>query len=299
MLRNLAIFSTVVTEKTFAAAARKLEISPSRVSEAVSGLESYINFRLINRSTRQLSLTNEGKSVFKHANKLPGLLEEAYDEINHANLSGKITLTCTHDLGVKILADCLASFERVCPDIRLELVLSDQPLDLISNEIDIAVRIGVPKDSSYIVRTLHTENLGVYASPEFLLHHGPINSLEELQVCNWVCLKQLMRGESIELTSNEARQVISIKNSHFCDSPIMVQKMLCSGMGVGILLPSTIKHELNSGQLIPVLPNWVGPSMEFALYYPSRRNLPNRTRCLVEYILSANLFESSAKVVQA
>ena len=290
MLRHLAIFATVVNEQNFAAAARSLAVSPSRVSEAIHALEAYFQARLINRTTRQLSLTNEGKSAFEHARGLPNMLEDIAAMIDRDSMGGKITLTCTHDLAVKFLSSCLADFQQEYSGIQLELLLSDQPIDLISEEIDIAIRVGVPKDSSMIGRSLHSESMRLYASPGFIERHGRPSTIEALQNLNWVCLKQLLNGQAVELFGESGSRVIYITNQHICDSPIMMQKMLCDGMGVGLLLPSTIEQELESKQLVPLLDDWKGPNLDYSLYYPSRRHLPLRTRRLIDHIVAAKWF---------
>ncbi|WP_271274431.1 LysR family transcriptional regulator [Aliamphritea hakodatensis] len=284
-LRALAIFALVVESGSFAAAAKKLATSRSRTSETVASLEKELGIRLLNRSTRKLTLTSEGRSVYHHASQLQQVLDSVEADTNQHTMAGRISITCTHDIGVKKLADHLAAFEQLYPDISVELQLSDEPVDLIAGEIDLAIRVGIPKDSSLVGRSLFQEPMGIYASPSFLERHGMPESPESLSAHRWVLLTQYSGRKTVELECGDQRLKVTPEFVHLCNAPLMMQKMISCGMGLGILLPSTVTAEIQKGELVPVLPGWHGGVLTFSLMYPSRKHLPLRTRSLVDYLI--------------
>ncbi len=284
-LRALAIFAVVVESGSFAAAAKKLATSRSRTSETVANLEKQLGIRLLNRSTRTLSLTSEGKSVYQHAAQLQQVLENVEADTHQHSLSGNISLTCNYDIGVKKLVHYLAAFEALYPEISVELQLHDEPLDLIAEEIDLAIRVGIPKDSSLIGRSLFKEPMGLYASPAYLQKYGVPESAEVLSAHRWILLTQYSGRKSVELEAQGRRLKVTPEFVHLCNAPLMMQKMLVCGMGLGLLLPTTVTEEVACGELVPVLPEWHGGVLTFSLMYPSRKHLPLRTRCLVDYLI--------------
>lgn len=284
-LRALAVFAVVVENSSFSEAARKLQTSRSRVSETVAKLEAELGIRLLNRSTRNLTLTSEGKSVYQHAAQLQQILDDVEIDTNQNIMRGRISLTCNHDVGAKLLAPHFAEFQQCYPDIDLELVLDDEPLDLIAEEIDLAVRVGVPKDSSLVGRALFEDTLKIFASPDYLKRYGIPNTVEELDEHRWIQLPQLFGRKSVELRNKEKRYRVTPKRLHLCSAPLMVKEMLRCGMGLAVLLPSTTQDVINTGDIVPVLPQWTGGTLTFSIMYPSRKHLPHRTRYLIDFLV--------------
>ena len=190
-LKLLAIFATVVEQKSFAAAARTLSSSRSRVSEQVAKLEQLLQVRLLQRTTRKLSLTNEGEQVYKHALRLDSVLKDVEIAVNSKTPSGRVTLTVNHDIAHKFILPKLSLFKQSYPQIDLDLMLEDQAQDLVMEHIDLAIRIGTPKDSSLIARTLFTDSFALFASPEFLEQHYIPETLQELENLPWLVLHQI------------------------------------------------------------------------------------------------------------
>jgi len=283
-LRQLAVFASVAESESFAGAARKLQTSRSRVSETISKLEAELNIRLLNRSTRQLTLTADGKAVYQHARQLQQLLDDVAAETQQQSLRGRISLTCTQDVAVKFVAEILAEFEQLYPNVWVELQISDEPLDLIAEEIDLAIRVGTPKNSSLVGRHLFDQQTRLYASPDYLARFGTPQTIDQLVEHRWLVLLQLSGRKHIELQSGEQIVKLTPGFSHLCNAPLMMQKMLCCGMGIGLMLPASVEPEISRGELVAVLPDWSGPTLAFSLLYPSRRQLPLRTRRLIDFL---------------
>jgi DNA-binding transcriptional LysR family regulator len=289
-LRLLGVFATVIEVGSFAGAARRLGSSRSRISEQVSQLEAQLGVRLIQRSTRQLNITEEGKRVYDQARRLPDILQEVEAMTTASVPSGRVAMTLNHDIAHKYLLPVLEEFQNTYPEIQLDLVLSDDKLDYIHDQIDLGIRIGIPKDDSLIARVLHEEPLHIYAGAEYLAKHGTPTTLNQLNEHKWIGLSQL-QGDGLHFLKQKGQTVqVTPKHLYQSNSPMMLQEMVKAGLGLGVMLPTTVRSEINSGQLVKVMPSLSTEQVVFALVYPSRRQVPVRTRVLIDYLLAANIF---------
>ena len=288
-LKQLAVFNAVVESGSFAAAARKLSTSRSRVSEQVSALEKDLGVRLMQRSTRQLTLTQEGNKVLEQARKLPGILHEVEGVLAPEKPKGRVAITMNQDIAVRFFLPLMARFREAYPDIELDLIIDDARVDIIDQQIDLAIRIGVPKDESLVARVMHEERFSIYASPDYLQRNGRPDTLEDLKKHHWLMLYQ--RGHDV-LRFRQADGFTELYPDTYerCNSPLVLQQMVVQGLGIGCLLPTTVKTEIETGQLLPLLPDVTTESLVFSLVYPSRKHIPLRTRVLIDFILAARMF---------
>lgn len=289
-LRPLAVYATVVERGSFAAAARHLHSSRSRVSEQVAALEADLGVRLLQRSTRQLSMTPEGEAVYAQAQQLPQLLNQIEAIVTPETPQGRVAITMNHDIAHKYILPILPDFRARYPDIELDLILDDAPLDLIDEQIDLGIRIGFPKDDSLIARVMHEERFSLFASPDYLAQVGKIDSLAALAECDWVLLNQELQSGKLRFLQDDRIVEIKPRSGLSCNSPLMMQQMVLKGLGIGALLPTTISAELANGQLQAVFPQLRSELLVFALVYPSRHQVPLRTRVVIDYLLAANIF---------
>jgi len=290
-LRLLAIFSTVVEAGSFAAAARKLKSSRSRISEQVAQLETDLGVRLLQRSTRQLTATHEGQQVYEQARQLPDILKGIEAIATPAEPSGRVAITMNHDIAHKYVLPVLADFQAQYPQVQLDLILDDSRVDLISEQIDLAIRIGIPKDDSLIARIMHEERFILCASPSYLETSGTPKNIADLEKLRWITLIQ--KGhQDIQYLQRKGKNVeVKLSDFYRCNSPLMVQQMTLQGLGISTLLPSTVKEALAAGDLVQVLPSISSDLMVFSLVYPSRRQVPLRTRVLIDFLLAAKMFD--------
>lgn len=289
-LKHMAIFVTVVEAGSFAAAARKLNSSRSRVSEQVAQFEAASGMRLLHRSTRQLALTAEGEKVYEKAKLLPQLLNEIEAIGSPAEPSGRVAISTTHDIAIKHLIPVLDEFQHQFPKVQVDLIISDQKLDLIAEQIDLAIRIGLPNDDSLIGRVMYEERSALYASPAYLKEHGTPKSLDDLAKHKWVAISQMSQSGEQSLIYQDNPVHIKPESYQLTNSPLVAQSLTLAGHGIGVLLPVTVKKECEAGQLIPIGLGVSSFSAVFTLVYPSRRQVPARTRSLIDFLLSADIF---------
>ncbi|MFK8082779.1 MAG: LysR family transcriptional regulator [Granulosicoccus sp.] len=292
-LRHLAIFASVVECGSFAAAARQMNTSRSRVSEQVAQLEQVLGVRLLQRSTRQLTITSEGQRVYGHARALPRILQDVEAIVSSPEPHGRVLLTVNHDIAHKHLLPRLHAFRKRYPLIQLDLVLDDDKLDLIHEQIDLGIRIGIPQDDSLVARVLHEECLLLYASPDYLKKYGKPQTVRELKRHQWIALSQKTRTGVHQLRQRGKLLEVQPQNYTLCNSPLMLQQMVLAGHGIGAIFGSMIRKEIAKGQLVPILPSVASDPVVFYLIYPSRRQVPLRTRVLIDFLLEQNLVGNS------
>lgn len=231
-------------------------------------------------------MTNEGRQVYEQAQQLPNILQNIEAIVKPTSPSGRVAITLNHDIALKFLLPVLTKFEQKYPEVQLDLILDDAKVNIIEAQIDLAIRIGVPKDESLIARIMHEESMALFASPKYIEQVGQPTTLAALAQCRWLILNQTSHGDTQRFQRDN--QTIEIKPQRFsrCNSPLMVQQMTIQGMGVGSLLPTTVRDEIASGKLIRLMPEITGKP----LVYPSRRQVPTRTRVLIDYLLAEKIF---------
>ena len=176
-LKSIDIFVKVVQAESFTGAARALDIPNSTVSARISLLEESLGVTLLNRTTRRVSVTKAGRKFYEGCFQAMEVLELAKNEITQSNIEsqGLLRVTSTVDLGQSVLPSLIKRFSTAFPKVELELILTNERLDLVSNNIDVAIRIGKPADSSLKLRKLAETNVGAFASPAYIEKNGSLS----------------------------------------------------------------------------------------------------------------------------
>ena len=275
---------------SFAAAARKLNSSRSRISEKIAQLEALLEVRLLQRSTRQLKITAEGQLIYEQARQLPLILQNIEAITLPSEPSGRVAITMNHDIAHKYLLPILADFQQQYPNVQLDLILDDARLDLIGEDIDLGIRIGAPKDESLIARIMHEERFIICANPDYLRQNPIPDDIAALADLHWIIMSPNNESPIQRFRQNDKIVELRPKQFYRCNSPLMVQQMVRQGLGLGCLLPSTVQTEMNAGEIVPIMPELMSDPLVFSLIYPSRRQVPQRTRVVIDYLLNANMF---------
>lgn len=284
-LRRLAIFAAVVDQGSFASAAKQMGMSRSSVSEQVALLESALEFRLLQRTTRQLSLTTEGAAVYDRARVLSRVVTDVSALTEQDVPGGRVRLTTTTDFAAHWLVPRLALFHKLFPNIYVDLILSDNPLDLIAENIDLAIRIGRPRDAMLIARPIRREAPQVIASQTYVETFGEPTSIEELARHTWILIAQINPGNRVALNGEGGTVEFVPDNYHLSDSPLVARVMIESSMGIGFHLPGMVESQLQRGSLRILLPEWREEQLTYSIVYPSRHNIPLRTRRLIDFLV--------------
>jgi len=285
-LTSLTAFVRVVDSGGFSAAGRRLNMSTTMVSNHIQALEDRLGARLLNRTTRKVSLTEIGKAYYDRCTQILAEIEQA-DEVAGALQSkprGTLRIyTATHI--VQFIAPVVAEFLKLYPEVKVDLTIGERTIDMIDEGFDLAIRLTPPPDSSLIVRSLATWRHVLCCSPGYIEQHGPLQQLSELAGHN--CLRHALYPYEDEwrfVDRNDAPASVRISGNLISNSGETLR--ICALQGVGIWLAAGFlsADDLESGRLVRILPEY--RPVEFAMnaVYPHRHHLSAKVRSFIDLL---------------
>lgn len=284
-LVEMEAFLVVVDEGSFTAAARRLGVTKSYASKLVVRLEDRLGVRLLQRTTRQLTLTEPGRTYYERCSEAMRALSEAEAEATELQTSpqGRLRITLPAAFAVDYLAAPLALWKARYPGLTIETVLADRKVDILAEGFDLAVRIGELADSSMIARKLASADRFVCASPAYLKARGTPQRPEDL--AQHECL--LYAYHSVPTTWNfqgKGREAaVEVKGSLVSNHAGMIVEAACQGLGLVYCPIFFTAPGLRQGRLVRVLPEWKFPLSVCAIY-PNARHVPAKVRLFVDFL---------------
>ncbi|HFR4114775.1 TPA: LysR family transcriptional regulator [Yersinia enterocolitica] len=285
---DLDVFVRTVDCGSLSEAARRLNITPAAASIAVKRLESQLGVRLLVRSTRSLRLTEEGISYLDSARIALGALIEGEQAIQRkmTGLSGVLQLSAPSDFGRNLLVNWLNDFKQQHPHIQLHLLLNDRHADLFREPVDIALRFGVPTDSSLVaLPVLSHHRRMLCASPAYLVRNGVpqtpaqlVNHQSVLYQRNGRLYNQwrLMRYDDI--------QEVTMSGEYISDDGEIARRWALAGLGIANKAAIDVIEDIRAGRLVQVLPDWQGEVLPLNLLCPHRSQVSERVRGLQTFL---------------
>jgi LysR family transcriptional regulator, regulator for bpeEF and oprC len=288
-LKSLLIFIRSAQHRSFSEAARQLSMSPSAVSRAVSRLEADLGSRLFQRTTRSLTLTEEGAKFYGRCQQILTELEEAEAEIKQAQSSptGTLRLNFSIALGKKYIAPKLPDFVAQYPDLKLEVFLSDRLTDLVESGIDATVRVGMGSDSSLILQPLATFSLITCAAPNYLKLAGIPKTPNDL--ANHLCINFIypQTGKEFTWKFNQNGQEVAFPISSYLQFDY-AEAILEAGVNNGGIIQAPqyiVANAIAHGKLQPILTDYQSQlSTLIAVLYPQKQFLSAKVRVFVEFM---------------
>jgi DNA-binding transcriptional LysR family regulator len=281
------VFFSVVEANGFGAAARRLDTTPASVSRRVKALEQRLGVRLLQRTTRKLSLTEAGERYFLEGRRLLHELDNLEEALtaSASEPQGELRIVAPMSFGQRRLAPLVAHFARSHSKLRISLFLEDRETDLIDEAADLAIRIGYPADSSMIVRTIAPIPRYACASPEYLKRRGCPESPDDL--LHHDCLHYNLISEREEWTflGDDGETTLAVKGNFCSNNGDVLAEAAMQGLGIALLPNFIIEKALADGRLVKVLEKYERTPMTLFALYPSRRHVPAKTRRFLEYLL--------------
>ncbi|PKG38126.1 LysR family transcriptional regulator [Psychromonas sp. Urea-02u-13] len=277
-------FVAVVETASFTKAATQLNTSVAQVSRKVASLEKRLASKLLLRTTRKITVTEAGLHYFQHCQSLVEGLKQA--DLALSDLSqvpkGLLKVTAPITYGEQVISPLLNTFMQSYPDLKLQLILSNQTLDLVHDNIDLAIRVGHLEDSTMMAKKLTQRQLYVCASPAYIEQYGLPFSLSELD--NHNCLS----SSSSLWAFNEQKKErnIRINGNISCNSGFALLDAAVKGIGLVQLPDYYVKDALKSGQLIECLSAYRAPLQGIWALYPNNRYLAVKVSLLIEFLAS-------------
>lgn len=286
-LNEIVVFSRVVETGSFTAAAQSLGLPKSTVSRKVAQLEERLGARLLQRTTRKLSLTEVGRSYYERCARIVSEIAEAEQMVaeQQAAPRGLLRVTAPVDFGGLYLGELIAEFLAANPDIQVELVLSDRVFDLVEERLDVGIRVGPLPDSTLVARRIGTIEGLLVASPAYLAAHGMPTHPDQLKDHAMVTFVPVKRLRSWQLTGPRGVEVEIVPTSRFTSNGMFaVREAVRAGAGIAMLSDFSTSRELAKGTLVRVLPDWKGFAAELFAVYPSTRNLSPKLRTFLTFL---------------
>ncbi|TPH13412.1 LysR family transcriptional regulator [Litorilituus lipolyticus] len=289
-INRLTYFNCVVEKGSISEASKHLDVQPSSISRQLVALEEELGVRLLNRTTRNVGLTEAGHKYYEYSQRVVAELEEAKRAINElqGNPTGTLRLSMTVGFGECVILPLIPLFREQYPNIDVELELTERVVDLIDENIDIAIRSGRLSDSTLISKHLMPNNFVVCASPSYLAKYGEPLTPNELD--RHSCIKYSYRGWREWFIINETPSKLSIGKGLSINSVNGQKQLLLSHAGLALIPLWAVKEELNDGTLVQVLPQYVLSPYEtlsstYAIYLKRELTAP-KTRVFLDFIAS-------------
>ena len=289
-LDDLYIFSLVVKFKGFSAAAHAAGIPKSRVSRRVSHLEEQLGVRLLNRTSRQISLTHIGKMFYDYSLKITQEAHQAQIAVSNIQgvPSGVVKLTAPTALSNFVLSQAIPEFMKKYPEIKIIAYSDNQETNLILNGIDFAIR-GIDQSlpsSSLIQVPLCQISWGLFATPEYILKNGEIADVHELKEHNILLFNQQGKHPDIITLYDKNNEEVLIETTKALESDDVqiIKQSTLNHVGIACLPYYSVRGEVSNGALVHILPQWKSRNGRLVILYPSRNGISLATKLLLEYI---------------
>ena len=289
-LNELTVFIRVVDEGSFTNAGKVLGMPKSRISRMVADLEEKLGARLLQRTTRQLSLTEVGAAYYNRCRHLVNEILETHQMISDREESpqGLLRIAVPMLMGSSISGQHIGGFQLMYPDIRVEIVHYDNPVNLVQDGFDLGIFVGDMPDSTLVARKLLDADSLLVASPEYLARVGQPTHPLQLQELKAVKNTTGPQDEWYELVHRETGETVSVRVGHMVSTNLINAALgaILAGAGFGQLPFLVAVEHMLSGQLVPVFKDWEPKKVPISLAYPSRQYLPRKVRAFIDYVVS-------------
>jgi DNA-binding transcriptional LysR family regulator len=287
-LNGMRVFAQVVEAKSFSAAADKLGMSKSLASRHVSALERSLSVKLLNRSTRKLSVTEAGAIFYEHCARIMQEAELAEQRLTQTQSepAGLVRMTATPAFAVRHVLPMLSEFHQQYPKIRVNLSCSNRVIDLGETGIDLGIRVSFKPDPNLVARKLAANRSVLCASPAYLKQRGIPRRIEDLGKHECVLFPPLAPKGVWTLQRDKRKYAVLVAGSFETDDMDVVRAAVVAGLGIGILPIYMVGDALQQGQLVPLLRKYqVLPESAIYLVYLPNRTLSSRVRVLIDFLV--------------
>jgi DNA-binding transcriptional LysR family regulator len=283
-LLDVGLFMRAAALANLSAAAREFGLSPAVASARIAGLERMLGARLLHRTTRRVSVTQEGEIFAAHARELLDAADAARASVGQAreHPHGRLRVTMPSSLGRQHISPLIPAFLRAYPGVSVDLRMTDQIVDLIDEGIDLAIRIGALKDSTLVAKKLASNRRVLCASPAYLAAHGTPRHPADLAGHECVILADQRDWSFVTPTG-----VIDVRVSGrlVTDNGEVIRDALAAGIGIGLKSTWSVAPLLASGELVTVLDDYpLAQTVAIWAVYPSRAFVPPKTLAFIDFL---------------
>jgi len=284
---QMILFAKVVDTGGFSAAARDLGLTPSAVSRQIGNLEDRLGARLLNRSTRRVSLTEVGKEFHERCREIARSVEDAEalvaSRLDHPQ--GTLRISATSAFAKAQLLPILPLFLAENPDLKLSIELTDREIDLIGEQIDVAIRFTEQiSDTSMVARKLASNQRIFCAAPDYIKRHGQPKTPEDLADHNCLRLSTVEKFNNWQMNDGHSNVARRITGNFETNSSDALFHAALDGLGIAKLSTYLANDAIEDGRLVRVLPDYAEDASDVLAIYPNRRNLSPNVRAFVDFL---------------
>jgi DNA-binding transcriptional LysR family regulator len=286
MLANLRTFIRISETGSFSAVAREVGSTQPAVSRQIAALEEHLGARLFQRSTRSLTLTEDGRDLLVHARLVVEAVEETEAAIGRRRTSpsGQVRLGCPGVFGRLYVAPRIARLLERYPDLSIDLSMSDTVVDMVQDGLDLSIRVGEVTDASLVARRIGSTSALTVASPDYLARHGEPATPEDLRGHACILFTRLAAPDVWNFVGADGPVAVPVTGRMRTNDIDAVAEAAMSGVGVA-LLPTWVMRGEAMRRLKPILPAWQPRRRAISVVYPSRRFLAPRTRAVIDFLV--------------
>ncbi len=286
-ISDLDFFVVLARQPSLAAAAQVLGITPPNVSRRLAALERRLGLRLLNRTTRRLSLTSEGQRYLEDGERilqdLAGL-ERALTE-NHTQPKGVLRVNATFGFGRRHLAPLVSAFVASYPELEVVLDLTDRPLDLTEYALDVAIRFGTPPDARVVARRIASNRRWLCAAPAYLARYGEPQVPQDLLQHQCIVIRENTGAYNHwQLTDGSQQVLVKVQGRLSCNHGEIAVDWALAGQGIVLRSEWNVASYLRSGELQRILPTWVGNVADIYAVYPQRHFQSAKVRLFLDFL---------------
>lgn len=288
-LTSMKVFAAVVDTGSFAAAADRLDMSRAMTSKYVAHLEEHLGTRLLQRTTRKLTLTESGASYYERCVQILADILEAEEGALHLTEAprGTLRLTMPVSFGILHMGPVMSSYMKQYPEVKIDILLTDRRVDLLEEGLDLAVRIGPMPESGLIAKKLASDRVAICAAPEYLQRCGTPKTPADLAHHNCLSYSYAATGDEWTLSGPGGTHSVKVSGTLRATNGDMVKLAVLGGVGLMRQPTFLIAEELRSGRLVEVLTDYKSSELGIYAVYPSRKHLSAKVRTFVDFIASA------------
>lgn len=286
-LNDLLVFVEVVERGGFTAAGKVLGMPKSNVSRTVGRLEAALGVQLLERTTRKQILTEVGQMYYQHCLRIKEELESASSSIETLSEipRGRLRICTSVTVGQSLISQHLAKFARSYPEIKVDLRLANRRVDLIEEGFDVVIRVGKLPDSSLIAKYLCSQELHLYASPNYIEQSNvPLSTPDDLSKHHCLFMNAVNERPRWELQRGKEIEVVEFEPVFSCDNFYVLQKLAIDGIGIAKLPDYMCKQQVEDGRLIRVLNNWIGDKVELHALVRSSAGVTPKIRAFLDFM---------------
>jgi len=286
-LGDLMVFTKVVETESLTQAGRLLGMPKSTVSRRLSRLEEHLGSQLLHRSTRSVTVTQDGALFFEYCLRSIGVLRDGERALQsqQRHPQGVVRIAIPYVLGQSLIGPLIAQFLELYPDVRLVSVLSDDAVGLLRGGFDVALAVGPLADSGLFAVKLGTTECGAFGAPGYFERKGMPQNHVELPRFDLLAAGTLDRRHKWTLHNREQEVAVEFSPKLVCNDLILLRHAALSELGIASLPAFLCKRDLAEGRLIEVLPGWQTEDMTFFALFDDPKGVPVRVRTLIDYLV--------------